>query len=331
MAQYFLLPLAVIPPILFMLYIYWMDRHKPESMKHVLIALLLGALSTVPAVIVQLALDFIPLFSLPGTAGSFFESFFLVAPSEEFFKFIVIYLFVKRKAFFDEVNDGIVYYGTGAIGFALLENILYVFGNGVGTGLLRAFTSIPLHTFCGVIVGYHAGLARFGGVRHPVMTVLRGIIIAIVTHALYNTLALSGSLWSLLFIPVVLIVYIIGFLVVRKGRKLSLAGIFHGGYSSEADGSYQATVPGESQVLTDEFGRRYFKARKAVWKAVISRILLVVCVLVWILVIWAGADSETSMLDLIFGTFILTIIPMLIGIVLEISYQRGKRRRIYLY
>ncbi len=338
MEQYFLLPLAVIPPILFMLLIYWMDRHQPESMKHVLIALILGAASTLPSLIVQLAFGFVPLFTLPGVTGSFFESFILVAPSEEFFKFIVIYLFVRKKAFYNEINDGIVYYGTGAIGFALLENILYVFGNGVGTGLMRAFTSIPLHTFCGVIVGYHAGLARFGNAKHPRLIMLRGILIAVFTHALYNTLASSDSLLILLFFVLLVVVYISGFLVLRKGRILSLNG-----FSQPVPQAVPLTVPGPipgapvipaygtAMIMTDEFGRRYMKARKETWKAVLGRLILGVCILLWLLILWAGSDMQTSLADLIFGTFILTFIPAAIGIVLEISFQRSKKKRIYIY
>ncbi|MDD4327317.1 MAG: PrsW family intramembrane metalloprotease [Eubacteriales bacterium] len=320
MAEYLLLPLAVIPPILFMLFIFWMDRHKPESMKHVMFCLLLGALSTIPAIIVQTLFGAVPLFGLPGAAGGTYESFLLVAPSEEILKFLVIWIFIRRKPFFDEVNDGIVYYGTGAIGFALLENILYVLGNGLGTGILRAFTAIPLHTFCGVIVGYHMGLARFGKKRNPQLIILRGLFLAVITHASYNSLIAAESLLSLLFIPLVIGVYIIGAIVLRKGRKISMENIHH------------PQVISSEQVFTDVYGRRFLQAKKETWKAVIGRSILGVCAVVWIIVIWAGwGDTEISMLDIALGTFIITVIPVAVGLILEVSYQRRKNRKIYLY
>lgn len=324
MEQYFLLSLAVIPPILFMLFIYWMDRHEPESIKNVLIALVLGGISTVPAIIVEIVFGDFILFTQGGMTGSFFESFLLVAPTEEFFKFIVIFLFLRRKEFYDEINDGIVYYGAGAIGFALVENISYVLENGVGTGLLRAFTAIPLHTFCGVIVGYHAGLASFGGKKRPGFIMFRGIFIAIFIHASYNTLASLESFLSLLFFPLVLLLYAIGLLVLSKGRKLSL---------STGPISFESTKKNKTQMegLVDEFGRRYLKPKREIWKAVIARAIFITCALLWVIVFIPGGDEmDVSFLDLAFGTFILTFIPISIGLILEISYRRRKNKKIYI-
>ncbi|PKM86027.1 MAG: PrsW family intramembrane metalloprotease, partial [Firmicutes bacterium HGW-Firmicutes-12] len=157
----FLLLLAIAPPAALMYLIYWMDRHEPESLKNVILAMVMGAMSIIPAIIIQVSFEAVPIFTLSGLAGRFSESFLLVAPSEELAKFFSVYLFIRKKPFYNNINDGIVYYGAGALGFALLENIFYVFDYGFSTGMLRAFTSIPLHAFCGIIIGYHAGLARF--------------------------------------------------------------------------------------------------------------------------------------------------------------------------
>jgi protease PrsW len=346
---YLLLLLATVPPVLFMVFIYWMDRHEPESLKNIMIALLLGALSTIPALIIQLVLGFIPLFHLPGITGGFFESFLLVAPSEEFFKFLVIYLFIRKKPFFDEINDGIVYFGTGAIGFALLENIFYVLENGFGVGLLRAFTSIPLHTFCGVIIGYHVGLARFTRQTGSRLLILRGLILATITHALFNTLLSSGNLVVLLFIPLVILIYVVGFLILRHGRTLSLrarpqtpmgttianapihavapsaAFIFPGQFAAPPVVNYRP-----EDVLMDENGRRYLVSKKEIWKAVLARTLLIVSVLFWLVVFLGNQAGLAGIADLVIGSFILTVIPILIGILLEVSYQRRKRKRIYI-
>lgn len=325
MELYFLLFLSVMPPILFMFLIYWMDRHNPESIKNVLIALVLGIISTIPTLIVELIFENAPIFKISGLLGDFFESFFLVAPAEEFFKFIVIFLFLRRKVIFDEINDGIVYYGTGAIGFALLENIFYVFENGMGTGFLRAFTAIPIHTFCGVIVGYHAGIARFGEKKRSKFIMLRGILIAILIHASYNTVASAENFLILFFIPLVLGVYFIGFKLLRKGRMLSISSI----NTKINAGIKEKEI--KSKVLIDEFGRYYFHPKKQLWKAIIARIILVVCILAWILLFIGNADDlDTSTLDLVLGMFILTFIPISLGLILEISYRRRKNKKIYI-
>ena len=342
MGTFALLALAMAPPVALMYFIYWMDRHEPESLKNVIKAMGVGALSTIPAIIIQLSFQGIPLFNFGGLAGGFFDAFLLVAPSEELSKFLFIYLFIKNKPFYDEINDGIVYYGAGALGFALLENVFYVFDYGFSTGILRAFTSIPIHTFCGIIVGYHAGLARFSDQLRPGRLILRGLFLAYLTHALYNTLVSAESLLAILFIPLVAMVYYSGLKLLHRGRQLSIAG------GMQIQGEVLAPPPTASagrfgrgrphpvtnylsdDVLTDSNSRRYLTPKKEKWKAFISRTLLIVTALLWLLAFYAGDTPPEDAGELALGMILLTIIPFMIGLLLEFSYQRRKRSKIYI-
>ncbi len=368
MGTFALLALAMAPPAALMYFIYWMDRHEPESLKNVIKAMGVGALSTIPAIIIQLSFQGIPLFNLGGLAGGFFDAFLLVAPSEELSKFLFIYLFIKNKPFYNEINDGIVYYGAGALGFALLENVFYVLDYGFSTGILRAFTSIPIHTFCGIIVGYHAGLARFTEQSKPGRIILRGLFLAYLTHALYNTLVSAENLLAILFIPLVAVVYYSGLKLLHRGRQLSIAG----GFQIQSESSTAAVSPPASaaiadhsfaeplppafpvppptvsasrfdkghlhpvknylpdDVLTDRNGRRYLTPKKEKWKAFISRILLITTVLLWLLAFFAGDTPPEDAGELALGMILLTIIPFMIGLLLELSYQRRKRSKIYI-
>lgn len=342
MGTFALLTLAMAPPAALMYFIYWMDRHEPESLKNVIKAMGIGALSTIPAIIIQLSFQGIPLFNLGGLVGGFFDAFLLVAPSEELSKFLFIYLFIKNKPFYDEINDGIVYYGAGALGFALLENVFYVFDYGFSTGILRAFTSIPIHTFCGIIVGYHAGLARFTDQLKPGRLILKGLFLAYLTHALYNTLVSAENLLAILFIPLVAMVYYSGLKLLHRGRQLSIAGGIQ--MQSEVPAPPLTASAGRfgrgrphpvtnylpDDVLTDRNGRRYLTPKKEKWKAFISRTLLIVTVLLWLLVFFAGDTPPEYAGELALGMILLTIIPLMIGLLLEFSYQRRKRSKIYI-
>jgi RsiW-degrading membrane proteinase PrsW (M82 family) len=371
MGTFALLALAMAPPVALMYFIYWMDRHEPESLKNVIKAMGIGALSTIPAIIIQLSFQETPLFNLGGLAGGFFDAFLLVAPSEELSKFLFIYLFVKNKPFYDEINDGIVYYGAGALGFALLENVFYVFDYGFSTGILRAFTSIPIHTFCGIIVGYHAGLARFTDQLKPNRLILRGLFLAYLTHALYNTLVSAENLLAILFIPLVAVVYYNGLKLLHRGRQLSIAG----GIQVQAEASAAAdttpvsaasaaiadhsfaeppppAIPAPPQtaaagysgkgrphpvtnylpgdVLTDRSGRRYLAPKKEMWKAFISRTLLIATALLWLLVFFVADTPPEDAGELALGMVVLTIIPFMVGLLVELSYQRRRRSKIYI-
>jgi protease PrsW len=334
---------AIAPPLGFMYFIYWMDRHEPESMRTIMAAMAVGALSTVPAIIIQLAFENMALFQISGLTGAFFESFLLVAPSEELFKFLFIYLYLRNKHFYNEINDGIVFYGAGALGFALFENIFYVLDYGFSTGVLRAFTSIPIHTFCGIIVGYHAGLARFSGQAKPKALIMRGLLIAYLIHALYNTLVSAESLLALLFIPLMFGVYFFGYKLLHRGRKISIAASYeqrepiHGSppgtepfiVASATTNSHkpQASAPQNGEVPTDSIDAHVISAKKETWKAVLGRIILAMTILLWFLALlgtYAGSNAS-EIWDIFIGLIIITFIPFTIGFLLELSYRRGKK------
>jgi hypothetical protein len=61
-------------------------------------------------------------------------------------------------SYFSQKFDGIVYAVFVSMGFAAIENIMYVFDYGYQTGLVRAFTAVP-----GISVCYPDGiLLRIG-------------------------------------------------------------------------------------------------------------------------------------------------------------------------
>ena len=147
------LVVSVAPALAFLVLILALDRREPEPLALVLKVIGLGAVSAIPAAIVEMVLEGLPLFSLTGIAGAAAVAFIQVAPVEEACKLAVVLLYAWRKPAFNEENDGIVYAGASAIGFALLENVIYVARLGLGTGAARAFSAIPLHVFTAVLVG----------------------------------------------------------------------------------------------------------------------------------------------------------------------------------
>lgn len=394
----FLLFLASAPAAGLMWFIYWMDRHEPEALKDVLAAMAWGAASAVAALIVQLVFEGLPLFAAPGIAGPFFVNFLLVAPSEEFFKFFFIFLFLRNKRFYSEVNDGIVYYGAGALGFALLENIFYVFGYGAAVGVARAFTAIPIHTFCGVVIGYHAGLARFSRGRNPALLLGKGLFIAYFIHALYNTLLSLENALFILVLPLVVAVYLFGLRVIFRGRQISLAGGLPGFPTSQrarelfwsdegevaagawaaptataaelfwsdeapAAGLAEAEAPAwqpamaaaaapagaaafvpppspfgsdalvnyrREEVHLDERGRRYLPPKRETWKALAGRFLFALIIIFWLLMFVGAGEVDTPLWELILGASLITVIPFLLATLLEFSYRRRRRVRLYI-
>ena len=90
-------------------------------------------------------------------AHQFFNAFFKVALVEEFSKFFFVRFILFNNKNFNEPFDGIVYAVMVGMGFATLENVLYVYQYGLATGILRMFTAVPAHATFAIIMGFFIG------------------------------------------------------------------------------------------------------------------------------------------------------------------------------
>ena len=80
---------------------------------------------------------------------------------EELAKWVVLVAAVYHWDEFDEPLDGVVYGVAVALGFATLENILFVTRLGLGVAWQRALFAVPAHALFGATMGYYAGRAKF--------------------------------------------------------------------------------------------------------------------------------------------------------------------------
>lgn len=182
-----LLALALAPGFAIAFFIYSKDKYDREPLKNLVISFLLGVLSTVPAILIQTALQ--PMldrfFSPYSIAYYLVFAFVLVAFSEEGSKYLMLRWYAYRQRAFNEPFDGIIYSVMVSMGFATFENVWYVLENGVATGFLRMFLSVPAHAAFGVIMGYHAGLAKFDPYRSP-QRLWTGLLLAVFFHGAYD-------------------------------------------------------------------------------------------------------------------------------------------------
>jgi RsiW-degrading membrane proteinase PrsW (M82 family) len=184
---YLTIPAALLPSLLLIWYFYSRDVF-PEPRRVLERTFGLGCLVTLPVLVVAVPLLFLvvtPLTAVNPVAGAVAAAFLTAAIPEEFFKFLVVLLYCSRQPEFDEPMDGIVYGAVASLGFATLENILYVSGGGLEMALGRAFTAVPCHAFLGAVMGYYVGQARFHPERRgPLLAT--GLGLAILLHGLYD-------------------------------------------------------------------------------------------------------------------------------------------------
>lgn len=180
----FLIALATAPAFAIILFIYFKDKYEKEPIHILVKCFLFGALSIIPAILIELA----PGFSDEDTANNLticlIYAFLFVGLGEEGSKFFFIRIYAYRKKDFNEPYDGILYSLMVSMGFATTENIFYVLSGGVSTGVLRMFTAVPAHAAFAIIMGFYIGLAKFK--QHSFLYLLIGLLLAALAHGAYD-------------------------------------------------------------------------------------------------------------------------------------------------
>lgn len=190
-----ILLLAVIPVIVLAAYIYRKDKYEKEPISMLLYAFFLGIL----AIPMDLGVVAIINSVIPGNSV-FYSAFFEAGIPEEFCKWALFMIIIWRNKNFNEFFDGIVYACFIGLGFACVENIMYVFGNdtvggALTTGVVRALLSVPGHFLFAVIMGYFLGMAKFVPQQSGKYLIL-SYICPMLAHGLFDYLLMLSSAFS---------------------------------------------------------------------------------------------------------------------------------------
>ena len=194
-----LLFLALFPPVFIIYKIYKLDKYEKEPLKEIIITFIFGCLTVLPVLFVSPYINY--LLDIPYSVIDYFGglivgneiktilyTFIGIALVEEFFKFLVLTQYSFKRKCFNEPMDGIVYGVIASMGFALVENIFYVYGNteqSYFVAIGRMFSAIPAHALMGVIMGYYIGKAKFD-IQNKRKLMLKGFFGAILLHGAYD-------------------------------------------------------------------------------------------------------------------------------------------------
>jgi len=196
--------LSIAPGFFILWYIYHKDKYEKEPKRLIIITFVLGAVAVIPAgTIENILMDLIGIPMEGNFLGAFIGAFFVVGPTEEFCKYLAVRVKAFRSPDFNEVMDGIVYGVAGAIGFATLENIYYVFDKGIAVGIIRAIFAVPSHAIEGAILGYYMGMRKMNP-ESKKRYIGAGIGIAILFHGAYDFVLFTQTVLGVLIIPILL-------------------------------------------------------------------------------------------------------------------------------
>ncbi|MCR5208514.1 MAG: PrsW family intramembrane metalloprotease [Eubacterium sp.] len=248
------LALSCLPSIVLLSYIYKKDKADKEPFGLLLTLFVLGALVCFPVAFIESVMENINPFAQGSLLYNVFSNFLGVALIEEGGKFIVLYLVTHKNKNFNCLFDGVIYSVVTSLGFATLENILYVAQYGFATAVIRAVTAVPGHMFFGVLMGcfytmWHLGKSltdtekqyhSLGYIDEPVKDknsiayksqLLSALTAPVLVHGMYDLLATySGVVAIILFIVLLVSLYIYCFGKVKKisGQDNTEANIIAG-------------------------------------------------------------------------------------------------------
>lgn len=220
---------SLIPSLAWLLFFLNQDRY-PEPKKKIISVFLLGSLSAAPILIIS---SFIVSFldNLPLSSYIFIVLVVVSPIIEELGKYLVVRFSVLNSSHLDEPTDLMIYMITAAMGFATVENILFLLP--VKEGLLDIFSSLELSTL------FNQGLTRFASgtflhalasgllgffmaisireIKNKKKILIVGISIAIMLHAFYNlSIIKEFHLFTIIFLITLFIAVLVSFNGLRK-------------------------------------------------------------------------------------------------------------------
>ena len=224
--------LAVIPGILIIIYVYRKDKVEKEPAGLIVRLLALGAVSCIVAGFAEsFASAFLPSFPAGTLEYALVNSFALAAFWEELLKYLALRIGSWRSPHFNYRFDGVVYGVSSAVGFAIVENVMYVYEYGYQTALVRAFTAVPLHAFCGVAMGVFYAMAKkesIQGRSSGFGYTLLALIVPMMIHGVYDTMAFMRTEASTIgLLAFIVIMYIVAIVTIRKLSKADYTAGFY--------------------------------------------------------------------------------------------------------
>lgn len=217
--------ITCIPVIIILLYVYNQDNDKEP--KHLLKKMFLyGILSIGPILFLEILTDkFMSVEGETNLLRLFINAFVSIGLIEEGSKWVIVNKTIYYDKDFNHAYDAIIYCVYASLGFALIENILYVFGSNIIVGILRAVTAIPAHTSNGIIMGYYLGKAKAAEYNNDTneakKNMFLSLLVPIISHSIYDFIILSQlELTVVLFITFTIALIIVSFVIANKVSKI---------------------------------------------------------------------------------------------------------------
>jgi RsiW-degrading membrane proteinase PrsW (M82 family) len=205
--------LSLLPCLVILIYVYIRDRYEHERLYIYLLCILFGIFCAWTSY--ELSILAHAYLKQRNNESLLIKVFIAIALIEESIRFILFRLFLYKNKNFDEPYDGVVYGVTIAMGFAGVENILYLQNyQSVEVALLRMVTTVPAHGLFGAYMGHFIAKAKFG-TRFKTFYLILSVCFCTLLHGSYDIFILMKGNPNWIFVSIAILV-----LFLIYGRKI---------------------------------------------------------------------------------------------------------------
>jgi RsiW-degrading membrane proteinase PrsW (M82 family) len=213
--------LVAIAPCAFWLWIiYKGDKYKPEPKSLIVRTFFFGVGIAIPVALIETILYPGSIQGNLSVSTAAYVAFVVAGVTEEAGKFLVVRAGVYNSPHFEEPTDGLVYSAAAALGFASLENIIYVVSFGWQVILVRGLFSNLAHVLFSSLWGYPLALTKLGMMKPKSATWL-GLATAMIAHGAFDFLFFTGTAYTYLVIPLFIGMVVLFIFMMKHANKIS--------------------------------------------------------------------------------------------------------------
>ena len=194
--MFILLSAAIAPGLALLSFFYLRNQMDTEPRRTLLHAFIYGAIITFPVLFIQFILEEEQTFTNP-----FFLNVIFTSSIEEFVKWLIILTVILLNVEFDDPYDGILYGAAVSLGFATVENVIYLLSFGIDQALMRAILPVSSHALFGVVMGYYYGKGKFSSEEIEKKYIFLALVAPIGLHIMYNSILMLEEYFMYVMLP----------------------------------------------------------------------------------------------------------------------------------
>lgn len=209
--------LIFIPIMIIILLIYYKDKYNKEPIRVLLKYFIFGVIISFIAIYIEKILIDKNIFTQD--TDLIYTAFIVAGFTEEMLKGLVLLFLSKKEADYDEKIDGIMYSIFLSLGFATIENIIYINTKSSFSifeiGVIRGIISVPAHIMFATTMGYY--LSKYKFEKNKVkkrQSLFLMFLIPILIHGIFDFILLIQYKWTI----VLFIIYLLCLLKINLDK-----------------------------------------------------------------------------------------------------------------